>query len=232
MLGSRPVSAPNHTSLSSRNNLVVTIPPDLHLSDSERSVLAKGLKFVSSPGSLNLFSVKTDTEQFFRRLRLKALFHDQSSVSNKNVFETISHKKSSWSPDDLWSLDLFIRQCRHDIDQLATFRPKRPSNLFNPEFEALKSLRARNDIVIKPADKGGALVVWRADLHRTEARRQLSDTTFYSRVDKDLTSTHQDTISHTIRNFIQTGDLPETARPYSHHTSHTCHVLSTQNSQT
>ena len=214
MLGSRPVSAPNHTSLPSRNNLVVTIPPDLHLSDSERSVLAKGLKFVPSPGSLNLFSVKTDTEQFFRRLCLKAFFHDQSSVSNKDVFETISHKKSSWSPDEgqSGSLDLFIRQCRHDIDQLPTFRPKRPSNLSNPEFEALKSLRARNDIVIKPADKGGALVVWRADLYRTEARRQLSDTTFCSRVDKDLTSTHQDTISHTIRNFIQTGDLPETAR--------------------
>ena len=164
--------------------------------------------------SLNLFSVKTDTEQFFRRLRLKAFFHDRSSVSNKDVFETISHKTSSWSPDEgqFGSLDLFIRQCRHDIDQLPTFRPKRPSNLSNPEFEALKSLRARDDIVIKPADKGGALVVWRSDLYRTEARRQLSDTTFYSRVDKDLTSTHQDTISHTIRNFIQTGDLPETAR--------------------
>ena len=92
LFGSRPVSAPNHTSLSSRNNLVVTIPPDLHLSDSERSALAKGLKFVPSPGSLNLFSVNTYTEQFFRRLRLKAFFHDQSSVSNKDVFETISHK--------------------------------------------------------------------------------------------------------------------------------------------
>ena len=215
LLGSRPVSAPNHTSLSSHNNLVVTIPPDLHLSDSERSVLAKGLKFVPSPGSLNLFSVKTDTEQFFRRLRLKAFFHDQSSVPNKDVFETlISHKKSSCSPDEgqFGSLDLFIRQSRHDIDQLLTFRPKRPSNLSNHEFEALKSLRVRSDIVIKPADKGGAVVVWRAELYRTEARRQLSDTTFYSRVDKDLTSTHQDTISHTIRNFIQTGDLPETAR--------------------
>ena len=67
-------------------------------------------------------------------------------------------------------------------------------------------------IVIKPADKVGALVVCKADLYREEANRQLSDTTFYSRVDKDLTSTHQTTISNTIHNFIASGDLPETAK--------------------
>jgi hypothetical protein len=51
------------------------------------------------------------------------------------------------------------------------------------EFSALQSLRARDGIVIKPADKGGTLVVWRADLYRNEAHRQLGDATFYSWVD-------------------------------------------------
>lgn len=37
-----------------------------------------------------------------------------------------------------------------------------------------------------PADKGGALVVWRADLYRNEAHQQLSDTAFHSRVDMDF----------------------------------------------
>jgi hypothetical protein len=63
LLSNRPISpATNHTSSANSTNLVVTIPPDLTLSDSERSVLAKGLKFVPSPGSLDIFSVKTDTE--------------------------------------------------------------------------------------------------------------------------------------------------------------------------
>ena len=74
--------------------------------------------------------------------------------------------------------------------------------LFDNEFSALQSLHARNDIVIKPADKGGALVVWRADIYRNEAHRQLGDATFYRRVDKDLTSIHQTTITQTIHNFI------------------------------
>ena len=65
------------------------------------------------------------------------------------------------------------------------------------------------------------MVVWKADLYREEANRQLSDTTFYSRVDKDLTSTHQTTISNTIHNFIGSGDLPETAKNLITTTPHT-----------
>ena len=41
--------------------------------------------------------------------------------------------------------------------------------------------------VIKPADKGGAVVVWRTDLYKQEAFRQLADTKFYAKVNKDLT---------------------------------------------
>ena len=48
-------------------------------------------------------------------------------------------------------------------------------------------LEKRKDIVIKAADKSGAVVVWRADLRQKEALRQLSGTSFYAKVDKDLT---------------------------------------------
>ena len=69
-----------HASSVDRTNLVFTIPLDLYLYDSERSVLAKGLKFVRNSGSLDLFSVKANNESFFRRLRLKAHFHNQPST--------------------------------------------------------------------------------------------------------------------------------------------------------
>ena len=107
--------------------------------------------------------------------------------------------------------DLFIRQCRHEIDQLPKFRPRRPSNLTPLEFEALKSLRGRIDIVIKPADKGGALVVWKTDLYRNEAHRQLNDTSFYRRVDEDMTSHHQSIVRTTVHNLISNGGLPQTS---------------------
>ena len=212
MLGNRPVSAPYHTYPANNINLIVTIPSDLPLSDSQKSILAKGLKFVPNPGSLDIYSVKQDTESFFRRLRLKAFFHNKSSVP-KDVFEAIKTKKSTWTPTEVQhgSLELFIRQCRHDIEHLPKFKPKRPSNLTEAEFSALKTLRARDDIVIKPADKGGALVVWRADLYRNEAQRQLSDSAFYRQVEGNLTSTHQTTICKTIINLISSGELPDSA---------------------
>ena len=110
-----------------------------------------------------------ETESFFRRLSLEAFFHYKSSIP-RDVFEAIKTKKSTWTPMEVQhgSLELFIRQCRHDIEHLPKFKPKRPSNLTEAEFSALKTLCAHDDIVIKPA-KGGELVVWRADLYCNEA---------------------------------------------------------------
>eukprot|EP00061_Rhincodon_typus_P006183 g26548.t1 len=61
---------------------------------------------------------------------------------------------------------------------------------------------------MKPADEGGAVVVWRTDLYIAEARRQLSDTSSYRPLDHDLTPDHQTIICQTIHNLITSGDLP------------------------
>ena len=202
------------TGSANESNLVFTIPPDLPLSDPERSVLAKGLKFVPNSGPIDLFSVKEDTEAFFRHLHLKAYFHNQSSTYNKHIFEQVNPKKSSWPrslPEGQFSsLDLFVRQCRH-VDRLNHSRRKRPSNLSTDELLAFKSLRSRIDVVIKPADKGGAVVVWRADLYRQEALRQLNDASYYTKLNSDPTLSHQKTVKTTINHFIQAGDLPASA---------------------
>ena len=42
------------------------------------------------------------------------------------------------------------------------------------------------------------MIVWRAELYQKEALRQLSDTSFYANVDKDLTSTNQQIVKSTI----------------------------------
>ena len=86
LFGPRSVSS-DSTGSANESNLVFTILPDLPLSDPERSVLAKGLKFVPNSGPIDLFSVKENTEAFSRRSRLKAHFHNQSSTyNNKDIF--------------------------------------------------------------------------------------------------------------------------------------------------
>ena len=55
------------------------------------------------------------------------------------------------------------------------------------------------------------LVVWRSDLCQKEALRQLSDTSFYAKIQKDLTSTNQKLAKDTIQNLIVNQELPDTA---------------------
>jgi len=67
----------------------VTIPENLPLSDSKRSVLSEGLHFVPIAKRSDEFSVKQDVEKFLRLVQLKAFFHDQddnSITSDKRCF--------------------------------------------------------------------------------------------------------------------------------------------------
>lgn len=52
-------------------------------------------------------------------------------------------------------------------------------NLSKDEKEALKCLSTNNEIIIKRADKGRAVVVWGRDQYITEAMRQLDNREYY-----------------------------------------------------
>ena len=83
-------------------------------------------------------------------------------------------------------------------------------SIVTPNFPTFLRKRERLSKIVKAADKGGALVVWRADLYQKEALRQLSDTSFYAKVDKDLTSTNQQIVKSTINDLIVKQELPST----------------------
>ena len=105
----------------------------------------------------------------------------------------------------------FFNKCRHDINKLNFYRNTKFSNLSSEERAALQNLSKRKDIVVKAADKGGALVVWRADLYQKEALQQLSNTSFYAKVNKDLTSANQQIVKSTINDLIVKQQLRATA---------------------
>ena len=128
------------------------------LSEAEVKLLLKGLSFCPTPQKIDWIELKADLEDFSRRLRLKEYFHGCESsnyVSDPNPFK----KKNSWTPNkdrDL-GLELFIQLLKSDI--LNTKPSKIADNLSKHEREALQKLIARTDIIIKPPDKGKAVVV-------------------------------------------------------------------------
>ena len=74
----------------------------------------------------------------------------------------------------------------------------------------------RSDIVIKPADKGSAVVVM--DRHRnvSEAERQLNDSTYYELLDHDPTDEFAKKVSETVEEMFDDGYIIEKNMRYSH----------------
>ena len=136
------------------------------------------------------------------------------TTQKKMPFKTLTAKKSKWTPPEgqFASIDYFIKKCRHDVHKLKSNCNTKLSNLSKEEWTALINLKNRNDLVIKAADKGGATVVWRTDLYQQEAIRQLSDPTFYTKVNKDLTPANQKIVEDTIQELITKQQLPVTAQ--------------------
>ena len=88
-------------------------------------------------------------------------------------------------------------------DSSATILP-------NAKKAALEQLRANPDIIIKPADKGGATVILSKEDSIAEAMRQLSNEEYYNKLDTDLTLYCQLIINQGISNRdleMETGQL-------------------------
>ena len=210
-----PASNPT---VNAETKTVVTIPEDLALTDEEKEVLAKGLNFVPAPKHLDKISTLQDLDEFYRRIKLHAFFNDPNKAfingSEEDHFHNYKQKNSSWVPptsDE--AIENFILKCRDDINHIDFARvEKKLTNLSQEQQVALQSLKNRSDIIIKKADKGGAVVVWRKDLYIAEAERQLSDETFYEKVAEDKTQDINDQVHTIVEDEIKMGNLPKEAR--------------------
>lgn len=65
--------------------------------------------------------------------------------------------------------------------------------------QSLGTLRRHTDVVIKPADKEGAVVVLSCPVYIQEASSQLSDLRFYELLSADLLQEYQQKEKSTIR---------------------------------
>ena len=88
------------------------------------------------------------------------------------------------------------------------------NNLTPVARTVLQNLRCNEDIVIKPADKGSAVVVMYKSAYIREAERQLSDDRFYNKSDKDPTKQFSDEITNELNNMYDYGYIDENTLKY------------------
>uniref|UniRef100_A0A8C5MIH2 Reverse transcriptase domain-containing protein n=1 Tax=Leptobrachium leishanense TaxID=445787 RepID=A0A8C5MIH2_9ANUR len=75
-----------------------------------------------------------------------------------------------------------------DIRKLETKNKKFHNNLTKKEYVGLKQLREDENVIIKPADKGGGVVILNMDQYHQEMSRLLSDLNTYQKLPGDPTA--------------------------------------------
>ena len=211
----------NNSSQNEDSVLVVNLS-DRILTPPELAILNKGLKFCPTPGEPDISEHHNDLEKF--HLRLKRYLHfykapaDENGIiditiippSNLDPNEPFKHQKfknpSLWVPPPISNLEHFIT--KNHLDLSDTKLPKtKYNNISREEREAIKSLSKDSSIVIKQADKGGAVVIMNRTDYIKEGLRQLSDDKFYIETPSDLTSTHYNAIEKKAKDMLNNEEI-------------------------
>ncbi|XP_073433457.1 uncharacterized protein [Dendrobates tinctorius] len=221
-------------SISGKNNLVFNISTYC-LSPAEIRVLQRGLSFCPTP-SFDPFLVHQELNRFYRSLRLKVHFDKDGGDINTNQVpfssgtstqETFILKDlrlkipSTFQPPRLYhpvetyislvnaSVDKYIDEIKHGKYHLK-------HNLNREESLALKSLKNNKDIVIKPADKGGSIVVLDKKYYLSEIQRQLSDVTTYRPIPTNPIYSIERKIDNLINFHLNLGTIDSKLAEYLH----------------
>ncbi|XP_062599980.1 uncharacterized protein LOC134261570 [Saccostrea cucullata] len=117
--------------------------------------------------------------------------------------------RSDWepAPGKCGALESYIDAVESDIEKLLSVPDKTPDNLSKEERSALQSLKNRDDIVIKKADKGSTVVVLDKEIYMAEAQRQLSDERFYKKLDSDPTKEFSTAITKTLDDMFEKNEI-------------------------
>ena len=132
-------------------------------------------------------------------------------------YGTQFYPSSTWMPPKGRdpALEIYIKQVRTDVErQLDSTNKKRCHDNLPPyQRKALRELRQRPDIVIKPANKGFVVVVLRKDDYIKETERQLNNHAHYEKL-RPHTAIHVgDEEVRGIYVFREIDRLPHTSTP-------------------
>ena len=186
---------------------------DKSLTEAEMSLLSKGLTFVDIPDPPDIGIIAEDLHKFHlsvkRHVALGKVFttttqdisHNTTVMRNPSILP-FGHSKfrnpSKWNPPGPMIVEhMSMLNQEHVLDN---FSPTKATifNLTKEERSAKRSLSLNNDIIIKKADKGSAVVVQNRSDYIKEGLRQLSDRNFYRLQEENLTNAHNEIIKEQV----------------------------------
>ena len=176
--------------------------------------------------------LRDDLNALHRRLRLKSHFESLQNdpdttlpnatvIDESNLFSIKPFKCRKFKLASTWrgpvgppTLEAFISSNLANFNNRPVYRRPDKQNLSPEENHAIRSLSGDKSIVIKPADKGAAVVIMNRLDYLREGYRQLSDPAFYRPMETDLTDKHSTDIRFFIEGLYQDGEIEENTRDY------------------
>ena len=158
------------------------------MTESEISLLSKGLKFVPKPSKPNSDDVTQSIADFSRRIKLTEFFSN-NKFKNTETEKKLFVPKSNWVPPDKFIRNDILDELKsleESISNINLRQNNEISNLNKDELKALKSLKNNKTIVIKPADKGSTTVIMDREDYIKEGNRQLANVEHYRKIDNPI----------------------------------------------
>ncbi|CAJ0921678.1 unnamed protein product [Ranitomeya imitator] len=207
--------------VSPSNNIVYNISSQ-NLSSTDMTLLQKGLTFCPVP-HFDTFQVDQELHRFFRTLRLKVHFSNTPFETTPDLTKTSSgfslkslglRTSSSFQPPKTYHpVETFIEVVNRDVKEILGSIDKGlvkvKNNLSREEYRSLMDLKNNRNLIIKPADKGGAIVVLDRTYYINEILSQLNDTNTYMPVSNNPTFEIGRQISNLVSHYLSLGVIDQ-----------------------
>ena len=189
------------------NNLqykAVTNLSDKNISNSTLIALSKGLSYIPSPKPAPYKQIYNSFLKYRKNMYNRYFFRHNTNT-NRHPFKLPTNFTAP-IPDNS-NLQEYISNIYHDLKtEYEKHKEHAKPNISKDELQAVHNLKTDNDLIVKPADKGGAIVIWPRDAYLAEAYRQLNDSNHYLKLTYDPTL---ETLAETKRlaNKLHTSDI-------------------------
>ena len=116
--------------------------------------------------------------------------------------------KSTFNPVGPFQLETMFYSIEQYLHRIK-YRQPRNKNFTKEEYQSIKSLRNHPDTIIKPADKGSAIVILDKHYYISEGERQLQNEQFYEENSSDLTGEVIHRVNLFVNNMLQRGQITQ-----------------------
>ena len=162
---------------------IINLSQSFQVRKHQADLLQKGLSFIPTPDKTPIKALSEGTDKFVRNVKLRYCYflQDRNTEPPRNRFKvpsTYTPPVGSYPPE-IEHLQIMLKQ---QIRRLPITNND-STNLSKTESQAIQELKEDDTIIIKPADKGSAIVIMDKQDYIFEAERQLGVQRHYKEIE-------------------------------------------------